>query len=60
MRRKGIGIGGLAMLVIAAGFVVFLVATRFGLDLVGPQIVDFMEWAHDATGWFEGARAADR
>lgn len=60
MRRKGIGIGGLAMLVIAAGFVVFLVATRFGLDIVGPQIVDLMEWVHDVTGWYEGARAADR
>lgn len=48
------------MLVIAAGFVVFLVATRFGLDIVGPQIVDLMEWVHDKTGWYEGARGADR
>jgi hypothetical protein len=60
VRRKGIGIGGLAMLVILAGFVVFLAATRLGLDLVGPQIVDLMEWVHEMTGWYEGARASDR
>ena len=60
MRRKGIGIGGLAMIVIVVSFVVFLVATRFGLDLVGPQIVDLMEWVHDKTGWYEGARGTVR
>lgn len=60
MRRKGIGIGGLAMVVIVVSFVVFLAATRFGLDLVGPHIVDLMEWVHDKTGWYEGARGAAR
>lgn len=58
--RKGITPAGLAMVFIALSFLVFLVATRFGLDLVGPPIVDLMERLHDATGWFEGARVADR
>lgn len=61
MKRKGLTPAAFVMLVIAAGFlIVFAVATRFGLDLVGPQLVDWMDQLHDATGWFEGARAADR
>jgi hypothetical protein len=41
-------------------FLVFAAATRFGLDLIGPQVVDLIERVHDATGWYEGARSADR
>lgn len=48
------------MVVIALSFLIFAVATRFGLDIFGPQLVDWMEQLHEATGWFEGARAADR
>ena len=60
MRHKGLTPAALLMIVVAASFLVFLVATRFGLDLVGPQLVDWMDKLHDATGWFEGARVADR
>ena len=60
MRRKGITAGGALMVFTAASFVVFLVATRWGLDLIGPQLVDFIEWVHEVTGWGEGARVADR
>ena len=60
MRRKGIGIGGACMVVLAVSFLIFAVATRFGLDILGPHLVDLMEKVHDATGLFEGVRAADR
>lgn len=58
--RKGITPAGAAMVVIALSFLIFAVATRFGLDLFGPQLVDWMEQLHERTGWFEGARVADR
>jgi hypothetical protein len=48
------------MVVVAVSFLVFCAATRFGLDLVGPQIVDLIEHVHGETGWYEGARSADR
>jgi|694.fasta_scaffold132567_3 hypothetical protein len=60
MRRKGIGIGGACMVVLAVSFLIFAVATRFGLDILGPHLVDLMDQVHDATGLFEGVRAADR
>jgi hypothetical protein len=48
------------MVVLAVSFLIFAVATRFGLDILGPHVVDLMERFHDATGLFEGVRAADR
>jgi hypothetical protein len=48
------------MVVLAVSFLIFAVATRFGLDILGPHLVDLMEQVHDATGLFEGVRAADR
>lgn len=48
------------MVLVAVSFLVFAAATRFGLDLVGPQIVDLIESVHEGTGWYEGARAGDR
>ena len=60
MQRKGITPGVALMVLVAVSFVVFAVATRFGLDIFGPQLVDLIERIHDATGWFEGARVADR
>lgn len=60
MRRKGLTPAGVLMVVVAVSFLVFCAATRFGLDLVGPQIVDLIEHVHGETGWYEGARSADR
>lgn len=60
MRRRGIGIGGLAMVIVAVSFLVFLVATRWGLDLYGPQLMEWMQDLHDKTGWFEGGRGPHR
>jgi hypothetical protein len=60
MRRKGITPGAFLMVIVAVSFLVFAAATRFGLDLIGPQVVDLIERVHDATGWYEGARSADR
>lgn len=60
MRRKGLTPAALIMILVAATFLVFLVATRFGLDLIGPQLVDWMQQLHDATGWYEGAKAAGK
>ncbi len=60
MRRKGISPAAFIMVLIALAFAVFLASTRFGLDIVGPPLVDLMHDVHDATGWYEGAKAADR
>jgi len=60
MRRKGITPGAFLMVVVAVSFLVFAAATRFGLDLIGPQVVDVIERIHEGTGWYEGARSADR
>jgi hypothetical protein len=48
------------MVLVAVSFLVFAAATRFGLDLIGPQVVDVIERIHEGTGWYEGARSADR
>lgn len=58
-RKRAITPATVAMGFIVMSFLVALVATRFGMDIVGPHIVDAMEWVHDKTGWYEGARAAD-
>jgi hypothetical protein len=47
------------MAVIAVSFLVVLIGTRFGLDIVGPHIVNLRESLHEQTGWYEGAREAD-
>lgn len=38
MRRRGITPGGALMVVVAASFLVFCAATRWGLDLYGPWL----------------------
>jgi ABC-type transporter Mla subunit MlaD len=60
MRRKGISPAAFIMVLIALAFAVFLASTRFGMDLVGPPVYDLLHDLHDATGWYEGAKAADR
>jgi hypothetical protein len=49
----------LLMAVIAVSFLVVLIGTRFGLDIVGPHLVNLIESLHEKTGWYEGAREAD-
>lgn len=58
--RKGRIPARAALVAVVLALMVFAAATRFGLDLVGPPLVDWMEQLHESTGWFEGARAADR
>lgn len=60
MRRKGISPAAFIMALVALAFAVFLASTRFGLDIVGPPVADLMQQVHDATGWYEGAKASDR
>jgi len=58
-RKRAITPATLLMALVVVSFVVVLIGTRFGLDIVGPHIVDLIESVHDKTGWYEGAREAD-
>jgi hypothetical protein len=58
-RKRAITPATLLMAVIAVSFLVVLIGTRFGLDIVGPHLVNFIESLHEQTGWYEGAREAD-
>ena len=60
MRRKGLSPASFLMVLIVLSFAVFLAATRFGLNIIGPPLVDLMHQVHEETGWYEGAKAADR
>jgi hypothetical protein len=55
-RKRAITPATVLMAVIVVGFLIALIGTRFGLDIVGPHIVNLMEAVHDKTGWYEGAR----
>lgn len=55
-RKRALTPATVLMAVIVVGFLIALIGTRFGLNIVGPHIVDVMEWVHDKTGWYEGAR----
>jgi hypothetical protein len=57
-RKRALTPATLLMGVVVVGFLIALIGTRFGLDIVGPHIVDLMEWVHAKTGWYEGARGA--
>ncbi len=58
-RKRAITPATLLMAVIAVSFLVVLIGTRFGLDIVGPHLVNLIESLHEKTGWYEGAREAD-
>lgn len=60
MRRKGLSPAAFIMVLIVVAFAVFLAATRMGLNIIGPPLVDLMHHVHEETGWYEGAKAADR
>lgn len=58
-RKRALTPATLLMGIIVVGFLVFAIGTRFGLDIVGPHLVDLIESVHEKTGWYEGAREAD-
>ena len=58
-RKRAITPATLLMAVIVVSFLVVLIGTRFGLDIVGPPLVNLIESVHEKTGWYEGAREAD-
>ena len=44
MKWRGITPGGALMAFVAASFLVFCAATRWGLDLYGPWLAHFFGW----------------
>lgn len=58
-RKRAITPATVLMALIVVSFIVMAIGTRFGLDIVGPHIVNLIESVHEKTGWYEGARGAD-